>query len=70
MKPVVSYIILVCNCVCTWYYLVRSHLLNIDVVTLFDPHLTDKLRQTTEQCENCLQRMKEREDHMNQLIEN
>lgn len=32
-------------------------MLNVDVVTLFDPALVDELRRIEEQCESCLTRL-------------
>ncbi|CAH3046777.1 unnamed protein product [Porites evermanni] len=36
---------------------VRCHMLNVDVVTMFNPEMMDMLNQTVEQCENCIKRM-------------
>lgn len=40
--------------------LVKSHLLNVDVVTLFDPVRADQLRSTIQECYDCAERLKER----------
>lgn len=40
---------------------VHTHMLNVDVVTLFDPVLVDELRHIEEQCESCLTSLTKRE---------
>ena len=37
-------------------------MLNVDVVTLFDPALVDELRHIEEQCESCLTRLADKEN--------
>ena len=32
----------------------QCHLLNVDVVTQFDPHLTEILKNSVEECEQCI----------------
>lgn len=32
-------------------------MLNVDVVTMFNPEMMDMLNQTVEQCENCIKRL-------------
>lgn len=32
---------------------VQCHLLNVDVVTQFDPHIHDMLEKSVEECEKC-----------------
>lgn len=32
-------------------------MLNVDVVTMFNPEMMDMLNQTVEQCKNCIKRM-------------
>lgn len=43
---------------------VQCHLLNIDVVTQFDPQQMEMLRMTSYDCQKCLERMKEKEQTM------
>lgn len=38
----------------------KSHLLNVDVVTLFDPIRADQLRSTIQECYDCAERLKGR----------
>ena len=58
----------VCACVCckqlplcnarvsayTHTHTVQCHLLNVDVVTQFDPNLTEMLNSSVESCEKCI----------------
>ena len=37
----------------------RVHLLNVDVVTLFDPIKSDQMRTQVEECHQCMERMKD-----------
>lgn len=46
----------------------RSHLLNVDIVTQFNPYQADELHKIVMDCENCIKRMKEREAKMIQLL--
>ena len=39
---------------CVPLYAVQCHLLNVDVVTQFDPHLHDMLKKSVEDCERCI----------------
>lgn len=50
------------------YDLVRSHLLNVDVVTQFDPHRAETLRKTVQDCEECIRKIKEREIKNSELL--
>ena len=36
------------------FIVVQCHLLNVDVVTQFDPHLTETLKNSVEECEQCI----------------
>lgn len=37
---------------------VRSLLLNVDVVTQFDPHMVEGLRQLVQDCETCTEQLR------------
>ncbi|XP_003383887.1 PREDICTED: uncharacterized protein LOC100631981 [Amphimedon queenslandica] len=39
----------------------KAHLLNVDVVTLFDPIKSDQMRTRVEECRQCVERMKEKD---------
>lgn len=39
----------------------KAHLLNVDVVTLFDPIKSDQMRIKVEECHQCMERMKEKD---------
>lgn len=45
------------RCFVLFYSTVRCHMLNVDVVTMFNPEMMDMLNQTVEQCENCIKGM-------------
>ena len=38
---------------------VQSHILNIDLATMFNPYICERLEQVKEDCEECIKRMKQ-----------
>ena len=43
-----------------YYYLgdvVRSHLMNVDLLTMFNPHVVDSLNRMKADCESCAKKL-------------
>lgn len=47
----------------------RSHLLNIDVVTQFNPYHVDMLKKNIEDCHGCIERMKQRNEKVMESLD-
>jgi bacterioferritin-associated ferredoxin len=41
------------------YFIVKCHILNVEMVIQFNPHQVEKLKNVIMDCEDCIERMEE-----------